>query len=190
MNLIALSFAIFLLGAQLIKRSFLERRSWILAAASVTWVALGGGVMSFILYRAWSGNSLAMNYLPPVTPITYFLSYVGTRFFLAFGVSLVFAAIFVAAMMLMNRRCGGKFFDHGEIAVAGSAIFLSGFPGVLFFIPALIVFYLFAHIINFIRGRKGERIPLFYLWLPVALSVILINNFWLSRLSIWALLKV
>jgi hypothetical protein len=189
MLLFSVTFALFLLGAQICRRSFLEKRQNIIAIASVVWMSIGAGLLSFLQYRVWSSADVANYLLPPYTDISYFLYYVGTRFFLPFGASLVFAVLFVVAMRIMNKRMGEKFFDRGEITVAGIAIFLSGFPGVLIFVPTLILFYLLYHLVNVVRGKKGERIPLFFLWLPVSISVILINNFWLSRLDIWKLMK-
>ena len=189
MSLFSATFAFILLGAQIFRRSFLEKRQNIIAVASVIWIALGASLLSFLQYRVWSGNGMSSYLLPPYTDISYFLYYVGTRFFLPFVASLIFAALFFAAMRVMNKRKGEIFFDKGEIIIASIAIFLSGFPGVLIFVPTLIIFYLLYHILNVARGKKGERIPLFFLWLPVAISVILINNFWLSQLGIWKLIK-
>ncbi|MDD4931332.1 MAG: hypothetical protein PHG66_04295 [Candidatus Colwellbacteria bacterium] len=160
-----------------------------MAALSVIWVAIGATVVSVLQYNAWAGNAVSKYLLPPHRGIDYFFYYVGTRYYLPFGVSLIFAALFAAAMIAINKRSKGKFFDGGEIAIASTAIFLSGYPGVLIFLPVLIVLYLICHIFLTVRGRKGERIPLFYLWLPVSISVILINNFWFSGSAIWRLIK-
>jgi hypothetical protein len=41
-----------------------------------------------------------------------------------------------------------------------------------------------------LKGIKNKRVPLYHLWIPAGLFVILINAFWLSRCSWWLSLKL
>lgn len=135
-------------------------------------------------------NVFTRNFLPPVTPFSYFFLYTGFKFFAPYLLSLAVALIFISAMLLLNRRGDGKFFEKDEPWLAGLAIFLSGYPGWLIYLPILLAVYLLAHLFERIWERRNRRISLYHLWIPVGLFVILINVFWLSRCFWWLKLKM
>ncbi len=56
---------------------------------------------------------------------------------------------------------------------------------------ALVGFYILIHLYRqFVQSKKDERIPLYRLWVPTAIFVILINEYWLSQMAFWSLLKI
>jgi hypothetical protein len=159
---------------------------WISAAAVFTTAA----VLSVYLYSVWQANGFTRSFLPPHTPINYFLLYSGFKFFFPYFLSLAVALLFIFWMKAANRKHEGNFFEEEEPYLAGLGIFLSGHPGWMIYLLAIVFCYLIIHLFQRLKGIKNKRVPLYYLWIPVGLFVILINAFWLSRCSWWLLLKM
>ncbi|MBZ1348722.1 MAG: hypothetical protein KY053_00570, partial [Candidatus Liptonbacteria bacterium] len=92
---------------------------------------------------------------------------------------------------------GDRFFDEIEPYLCFVAIFLLGHPGWIFYILSLIILYLIMHLFYYFKGlvlsksggTQNIRIPLYNLWLPLALFVLLMNHFLLSRFFFWDLLS-
>ena len=80
------------------------------------------------------------------------------------------------AARCLNRRFENRFFEKEEIQIIGLGIFLTGWPGFLFYlIFVLIVGVLLTTTYSLLT--KG-RAPLYFLWLPLAILTILAKN-WL-----------
>jgi len=192
LSLIIIIFIIILIAFQLIKRSFLtsslKKIFWIPVVA----VFFSSVIFSIMQYRAWLANDVMRLVFESEDGLYAFLHNVFFAHFASYVLSLIFAGILAWSMMIINRRSGNKFFENEEILIAFLAGFLTGFPGFLFFLLGLIITYLVAHLLNILIWRKLENrvIPLYYFWLPVALSVIIISEIWLSRLPFWGLLSV
>lgn len=145
---------------------------------------------SYLQYFTWSQNELSKMFLPPYQPINYFLFYVGMRFFGPYLISLVFAFLFFVVAKELNKKYQERFFYEEEFYIAALAIFLIGYPLAIFYLIAVISIYLLAHFILIGASRNlGERLSTYYLWLPIAISVIIISE-WLMGLEWWKLLKI
>lgn len=143
---------------------------------------------SFRQYEAWHQNSIAKHLLPPYQNWNYFIFYVFTRFFAPYVFSLAAAALFLAAAKFLNKKGKENFFHPEEYWLGASAIFLTGHPGWIFYLVFLILAYLSVHLCSFFVIRKSDRLSLYWLWIPVAIFVIIIGEY-LKKLPIWQLLK-
>jgi hypothetical protein len=141
-------------------------------------------------FQIWSEGEVSKFFLPPHQGISYFIFYVTVRFFVPYLISLAVALIFLFSAKILNRRYRKRFFYPPEPYFGGLAIFLMGHPGWLFYLVFLIFVYLLIHIRSlFIVHSPLFRISLYYLWLPVAIFVIIISK-WLESLPLWSLLKI
>jgi len=191
-SLIALFFIIAILGTQIIKRSFLEKN-----LKKIFWIPLvaifsTSVVFSIMQYQAWRQHELMRIALEGEGGLSYFFSFVFFNHFALYLLALGFAGILALLMFFANKRVGERLFEREEIWIAFLAGFLVGFPGFLFFLAGILVAYLFTHFINaFLRKTvKSGVIPLYYFWLPVSASVIIISEMWLMRTLFWQLLSV
>ncbi|MFA5053481.1 MAG: hypothetical protein WC565_05455 [Parcubacteria group bacterium] len=177
---------------QVIKRPFLEKKIkkifWIPVAA----VFLLCSVFSVFQYKAWKESPVMKFAFETDNWILPFAYNVFIKYFAPYVLALALAALMALAMMWVNKRSRGRFFERDEIFIAFIAGFLAGFPGFLFFILGIVIAYLLTHLINaiFRKTARSEVIPLYYFWLPVSAFVIIISEIWLSKLPFWSLLIV
>ncbi len=168
---------------------------------------------SYQQYQTWLKNDVSKHLLPPYASINYFLFYSFTRFFAPYLISLAAAILFFFSAKILNKKYEERFFEPEEYYFGALSIFLLSHPGWLFYLVFLIIAYLLIHLYSLLissllnrSGRtrigriarknaeenkeqqEGIRISLRYLWIPIAIFVIIISG-WLSNLSIWQLLK-
>jgi len=191
-SLIALFFIIAILGAQVIKRSFLEKN-----LKKIFWIPLvavfsTSVVFSVMQYQAWRQHELMRFALEGEGGLSYFFSFVFFNHFASHLLALGFAGVLALFMTSVNKRAGGRLFESEEIWIAFLAGFLVGFPGFLFFLAGVLIVYLLAHFTNAIlqKTAKSGVIPLYYFWLSVSASVIIVSEVWLVETLFWQLLSV
>ena len=78
------------------------------------------------------------------------------------------------AARVMNERHDKRFFEREEPLFFALGIFLSGYPGFLFYI--LTVFLIGILLSLYYAVMNKGRAPLYYAWFPAALFAILITN--------------
>lgn len=144
---------------------------------------------SWMQYSIWSQNEFSKSFLPPYQTINYFLFYVGMRFFAPYLISLAFAFLFFFAAKYFNKKYQEKFFYEEEFYIGALAIFLIGYPLAVFYLIAVALIYLLAHFILAGASKNlGGRLSTYYLWLPIAIFVIIIKT-WFQILPWWGILK-
>jgi len=144
---------------------------------------------SYQQYIAWASVEPSKFLLPPYQSIDYFIKYIGARFFTPYLISLISALVFFYVAQILNKKYEERFFDSEELWLGALAIFLIGWPGAFFYFIGLIIFYFLLSTFYFLLHGKNHRLSLYYLWLPLAIFVILINK-WLIELGLWKLLKI
>ena len=191
-SLIALFFIIVILGTQVIKRSFLEKN-----LKKIFWIPLvaifsTSVVFSVMQYQVWRAHEIMKFTLEGEGGLSYFFSFVFFNHFASHLLALGFTGILILLMFFANKRVGERLFEREEIWIAFLAGFLVGFPGFLFFLAGILAAYLSTHFINAILRKtvKSGVIPLYYFWLPVSASVIIISEVWLAETLFWQLLSV
>lgn len=150
----------------------------------VFWIAGGviiGGVLMYwasALYWAWQGNEVTRFFLPPYQSSDYFLLYVRRLFApwifsLVAGVSLAFVAHW------LNCYCRDRFFEKGEAALLGLCFFLAGFPTFLWYgVAVLLIGFLLTGVY---AAFHWGRAPLYYWWVPIAMSVIILEQYFIPE---------
>jgi hypothetical protein len=150
---------------------------------------------SYQQYQIWSQNEISQYLLPPYQNIGYFVFYVISKFFAPYLISLAAALTFLFSAKIINKKYDERFFEPEEPYLGALVIFLTGWPGALFYFIGLILIYLVIQIFImfyykfFARVSPREvRVGLRYLWIPVGIFVIIISKY-LQSLSLWQLLK-
>src|SRR3989338_10454159 len=123
-------------------------------------------------------SKLSVFLLPPYKSWSYFISYVSWRIFLPLVLALFSAFVFKFVCEFLNRRFGERFFEPEEGWLLALGVFLTGYPGFIFYIPMMLVVGLFMSL--FYSLFRKERAPLFYAWLPVAVFAILLTS-WIPQ---------
>jgi len=144
---------------------------------------------SYRQYIAWQAVEPSKFLLPPYQGINYFLGYIGARIFAPYLISLAAAILFLFSARKLNKKYEERFFEAEEPWFGALAIFLTGWPALLFYFIGLITFYFLLSTFYFLCYGKETRVSLYSWWIPLAIIVIIINTY-LIRLGIWKLLKV
>ena len=198
MNIIAVVFliAIFLIQviaakthSDLRQNGFFGRAFFLTAAVSLFGYA---AYLSWQQYFIWINNDLTKLFLPPYASLDYFIFYVRTRFFNAYLLSLVAGLGGALAAYFLNKRFQERFFEKIEPYLLGTALFLVGHPGWIFYLIILLTLFLIINFLlstfHFLLNKEMPRISLYYLWLPAAIFTILISR-WIEALSWWQVFK-
>jgi len=180
-----------ILGASyfLVGRSFFIRRKHILLTSIFLIVLAWLVYEAFLVYFAWLTDSQGRYLLPPYREFGYFLQYVGFRIFVPYIVSFLAGIIFFFAAKFLNRKYNERFFEPEEPYFLALSLFLLGHPGWLVYLVAVFVVYFLFHIIYALVANRTDRLPFYHFWLPTALFVILLNEFWFSHTELWSLMS-
>lgn len=172
-------------GAQVFLRSFSLRVArviyWVAVGLSFLWVAH----TSYIQYLTWKMTSLGQLLLPPHESISYFIQYVGWRFFSPVFVLFLFSLLFIFVAKSMNKKGGERFFEKDEIYVAALAMVSAGYPQILVFFVSFAFIFLVINIVTTIIRGSESRISPYHLWIPAAVIAIIISELWLLHMPWW-----
>ncbi len=201
---LSLIILILVLGAQLTLRSLAIKRAVVdlvnpvkifksFFYGTIVLIFSNSFYLSYSQYKIWKYGlftEFTKFFLPPHQSISYFIGYALFHFFATHLVSLVLAILFLKAVKYYNKKFEEKFFYPEEYHLGALAIFLSGFPGIfLYIISIFLASALGSLILNKFSTLKGERVSFYYLWIPVAIFVIIISK-WLAETKIWQLFKI
>jgi len=123
-------------------------------------------------YSAFKNNPISQFLLPPYQRITgFFFHYVDYRFIWPIFFSILVGFLFFLAVKLLNRFSGGRFFEEEETWMIFYSIIFVGHPLWIVYIFAIVVMGISWYLIQLIfkKIKFGERLPLYYLWLPLAI---------------------
>jgi len=173
-SLLILSFLFKRGSKELLRASFLI---YLLAISLSIGISL---LQSFLTYLSWEKNSLSHLLLPPFTSINYFFSYIFFHFFRPTFFNLFLSLLFLALLKIFNKIFKGRLFFEEEIYFVSLGILISPFPTNLLLIFCAFLSGVFISLTRRIFKRKSEFISLYYLWLPLAILMIIFKNFILT----------
>lgn len=178
------------MGTHLTMRSFFAKNSKKIFWANTVIVCIFLIVLSGLQYDGWTRSQLTAYLLPPTTSISYFLGYVFSRMWSSHVPSFLISIIFIFTAQALNKKKENALFHDGEEWLLGSALFLSGFPGVVIFLPVFFLLFLFSSIIQTLRKGTDYRVSPYFLWLPTALCVILLVYLFFTDAPWWTVLRI
>ncbi|MGC8775999.1 MAG: hypothetical protein ACP5QN_01650 [Minisyncoccia bacterium] len=163
---------------QIFKRDLLKKITFIWIFA-VSGIFLAGAVESINQYLLWQKDPIFKFLIPPHQNINYFLKFVGLRFFSYWILALIAALSLNKIAFWANKKYNERFFESEEISLGTLGMFLTGWPGFLFYIALILFLGLILSLIYTLKN-KG-RAPLYYFWLSGAIAIILVKNFILPK---------
>ncbi|MCR4328134.1 MAG: hypothetical protein NUV53_01315 [Patescibacteria group bacterium] len=128
---------------------------------------------SYFIYASWKSDGLGHFFLPPHNSIYYFIRYVIERMWAPWVIACGVGVIVIWVAVRMNRAHGERFFREGEASLAGFCFFSVGYPAFLFYLLAILLVGAIVTAVNHVRG--GGRSSLYYWWVPIAVSVIILK---------------
>lgn len=162
------------LGAQVFLRSFFRVYLKYVFMFAVPGVFAVLAYWSAVQYIVWQTDPLAQYLLPPYQGPEYFFSHIGKRFFAPWLIAALAAILVPRIAERLNKRYGERFFYKEEFRLMGLGIFLTGYPGFLFYLALVLSFGVLLSSIFVVLSRG--RAPFTYFWMPAGiLTVILIN---------------
>ncbi|MFH0712461.1 MAG: hypothetical protein V2A55_01210 [Candidatus Jorgensenbacteria bacterium] len=135
----------------------------------------------YSLYLAWSsGGGIGKFLVPPYGGISYVFGYQFSRFLLHYLVALAVAFALLVSAKRLNRRFGERFFESQEPYLGAISVLLLGqsvwdYAWIYYLIAILALAVVGSLVVSHWLKRK-ERFSLYWLWLPVAILVILIKT--------------
>lgn len=191
---ITLIFSIALLalniGTHLLMRSFYSKYAKKIFWTNIIIAAVFLIVVTYLQYDGWTRSQLTSYLLPPTTSISYFIQYVFFRIWASHVVSCIIAVLFIFIARIINKKKEQMLLHDGEEWLLGSALFLSGFPGVVIFLPVFLLLFLFSSIFKTLQKGIGYRVSPYFLWLSTALCVILIIYLFFTDAPWWTMLRL
>ncbi len=194
MTVLAIIFLTTLFLLQLwLPKARLNQAGFLISAFSVILVFGFAGFQSWKQYQLWSVGDTTRFLLPPYQSLDYFVYYSRYRFFNPYLVSGLMGILFFLGTRKLNLKYARRFFEDIEPYFLAVSMFVLGTPGWLVYLLVFLGLYLivslsitFYHLFMLKEGQI--RVPLFYLWLPSAISTILISRY-LVDLPLWQQLK-
>ena len=146
--------------------------------------------LMFLNYWLWSQELISQRFLPPYTPISYFLKYSWQNYWFEPVVSVLLAFIVFWGIYLFNKKFEENLFYKEERYLASLGILATGWPNCLIFLSLVlfsgIIFHLFNILFFFFREKFKKsnkntlqisiRLSLLYFWIPIALLVLLFSD--------------
>jgi len=172
--------AAIVLGAQILLRFFKSR--FIIHNSYFKYLFWLSIIVIFIVQSYWAREQFfvwhdagppASYFVPPYRGISYFLFYSLTHFYLKPFLALVAAVFVLFASRALNRRFQGRFFEEEEPYIAASALFLVGHPGWLYVLILVFAVSILNSIFHILYSKRRERIPMYWLWIPISIAVII-----------------
>ena len=133
------------------------------------------GYLTFQQYRVWKASALSQLLLPPHQPIGYFIQYSIAHFWTAPLIAFAMALIALVAAKLLNKKFQERFFWPAEPWLFATGILLTGHPGWMYYTTALFAALLVSGFRFQVSRNTERRLSFYWLWLPVAIGVILIE---------------
>lgn len=87
----------------------------------------------------------------------YFLYFLLTRLWGEYFISLIFALIFLWAMLTLNKKYESRFFYDEEPYFGAVAIFITGWPGWLYYLIVLLATFLVFNAMGTVMARRGSN---------------------------------
>lgn len=140
---------------------------------------------TYLQYSVWFNDATSKNFLPPVTPIGYFLQYSFTHFWFGHLIGIVLALVFYLASRLLAKH-RPWLFAEGETELGFVCALVAGWPGFVLFLPLIFIvavpWTIFRQFI-----LKQERTTLGASFLLAAGAVLVFGNYLLDWLGLGVL---
>ena len=150
---------------------------WISVALTVFYVSY----ITYLQYRAFGDNPVSLTI--GKQGIWWFVGYAQSHFWNPYIISFIASLLIFWVSAYLNRKRGEIFFETEETYLIALGTFATGYPGFFFYI----IFVLFVSVIGSVAlGKKNERFPLYYVWMPSAIALLCFILFFATHQDWWA----
>lgn len=162
-------------GAQILKRPSRVFKYLFYISILIVFVVLA--YFTYAQYRLWHvDGSVTRFFFPPYQSWNFFIIYSLSRFWAPYLVSMTAAFVFLAVMKILNKKFGGIFFYEEEPYLLASSLLLVGHPLWLVYIFGVIGVQVLVSTLRSLLFKKRERTSFLYLWVPLAILVIILKK--------------
>lgn len=163
-----------------------QLRRWRKINKYLFWLSVAGILIYYFYlvgnqYAIWQSDPLTRFLLPPYESITYVFGHHFFRFGFYYLVSFLVALSFIFFAVFLNKKFEHRFFEEEEIYLGALAFLLLGNPAWnyawAYYLVAVLFMALFGSLVISYWLKRSERFSFYWLWLPTALSVILLETF-------------
>jgi len=164
----------------------LQRPTLLKKSASRLFLYSAGAIFLYLIYiaflqfKAFQSGPLGL-IIGSKEGFLWFLNYSRLHHWNEYLVSLPIAILFALIARFFNNKYNERYFHKEELYLIALVILLIGYPGFLFYIPAMLII---PAVISAIFIKRGERLPLYHLWIPVAIATFLFVRLWAVN-QIW-----
>ncbi|MGC9046553.1 MAG: hypothetical protein ACP5IC_00290 [Minisyncoccia bacterium] len=130
--------------------------------------------LSLAQYNIWLNDSFAKYLLPPYQSIKFFLTYTFFHFAYNYIISFGFALLILGISIFLNQKYQNLFFQIEEPYIFATILFVLSLK---YMVVYLFSIFIIATIINIFLKNKSERLSLYWLWIPSALFILLLEHF-------------
>ncbi|MGB9847757.1 MAG: hypothetical protein ACPLKV_00880 [Minisyncoccia bacterium] len=144
----------------------------ILKIAELTIKVIG----QFLIFK---NSEIAVYLLPPYQKLSqFFLHYIDYRFLLPAIFPILVGLLFFFLANILNRLAGERFFEKEEPWMLFYAIIFLGHPMWLVYIFLILIIAIILYLVQlaFKKIQFNQRLPLYYLWLPLAIVVFFLQK--------------
>jgi len=124
----------------------------------------------------WSQQLITQRLLPPHSPINYVLKYSWQHYWFEPIITILTAIIVFFGIYFLNKKFENHLFYDEEKYLAVLGILAIGWPNCLIFLCLVLFLGIIFHLGFLLFNKKGNRLPLIYLWLPCALLILLLGD--------------
>ncbi|HOV88526.1 MAG TPA: hypothetical protein PLB74_00460 [Candidatus Paceibacterota bacterium] len=130
-------------------------------------------------YYVFKNSDIGPFLLPPHQQLNqFFFHYVDYRIIYPIIFPILVGLLFFFLTKIANRLSGERFFEKEESWMFFYGIMLVGHPLWVVYVFAIFIIGLILYLLQLIfkKINFGERLPLYYLWLPLALLIFLLQG--------------
>jgi len=132
--------------------------------------------LSALQYYTWNSNVESRYFLPPHTPISYFLGYVWLHFWYAGVVAILISFIAGGVFLFLNRAYDERFMERNEIPLIILGGLIAGWPSFVIYIAGALLLGVFGLI--YARAAMGaSRVNLAVPFLFAAGAALFFGNY-------------
>jgi len=147
-------------------------------------------IFSWRQYSIWQSHDVSKFLLPPFRDNAYFFSYIFFKFWAPFLIAIAVGLVFLLLSLWYNKKKQDKIFYKEEPWIIAMILGSLSWPIIIIYIPAFFIIFVIGVIIKTIIKGTNSRMSPRFLWIPIALFVILISELWLSHTPLWGLIKI
>lgn len=117
--------------------------------------------LSYMQYLAWTSSEIGLLFLPPHQSWSYYLGYVGLRYWLAPVFTLFIAGLWYGFVRLLGSR-SERYFNRGEMELTAVIMLAVGWPASLVLLPiagVVLVLYSLIRLLIFKQSLTTLAVP-------------------------------